>query len=276
MTDLRQSLQFGKFTRAIGWQVAKIDGCQVFIRPLPLIGSIIKIQRPPSILFEKIDALAKKHRALFVKLEPLAINHKLFAKHGFRQDSWPLLPSKTIWIDLSKTEEQLWRQMAKDSRYCIKKAEKEDTVMLRGDDIEKFYQNFKKYGKGYVPKKQEFQALVKAFGKKAILLSVDGLAGTLILIADQTAYYYYAFSSPLGRKKFAQHLLVWEAIKLAKSLKCRIFDLEGIEDPRYKVTRKWRGFSHFKKSFGGKEIEFPGSFTKAYHPILRFLLPRLA
>lgn len=280
MTDLRQSPQFGKYTEAIGWQVEKIGDCHVFIRQLPLIGSIIKIQRPNSIPFKKIDELAKRYRALFVKIEPIQqLSNKTMKRlksHGFRQDSWPLLPTKTIWIDLTKTANQLWKEMEKETRYCIKKAEKEDTVILRGDDIEKFYQNFKKYGKGYVPKKQEFQALAKAFGRKAILLSVDGLAGTLILIADQTAYYYYAFSSPLGRKKFAQHLLIWEAIKLAKSLKCQIFDLEGIEDSRYKVTRKWRGFSHFKKSFGGKEVEFPGSFTKYYHPIAKLLFPRLA
>lgn len=282
MIDLRQSPQFGKYTEAIGWQTEKIGDCQVFIRQLPLIGSIIKIQRPNSIPFKKIDELAKRYRALFVKIEPIQqLSNKTMKQlksHGFRQDSWPLLPTKTIWIDLTKTANQLWKEMEKETRYCVKKAEENNLTIgqLSNRTIDKFYKNFKKFGKGYIPKRDEFQALNESLGKNAILLSLDGLAGTLILIADQTAYYYYAFSSSLGRKKFAQHLLIWEAIKLAKSLKCQIFDLEGIEDSRYKVTRKWRGFSHFKKSFGGKEIAFPGSFTKYYHPIAKLLFPRLA
>lgn len=282
MTDLRQSLQFGKYSKAIGWKVEKIGDCQVFIRPLPLIGSLIKIQRPNSIPFEKIDKVAKKHRALFVKLEPLAINRKLLADHGYRQDSWPLLPTKTIWIDLTKIEDQLWEEMAKDTRYCIKRAEKrgikiyslrEFSAKKRRAGIRSFYQNFRRFGKGYIPKRGEFQALVKSFGENAILLSANSFAGSLVLISDKTAYYCYAFTSPLGRKLFAQHLLVWQAIKLARKFNCRLFDFEGIEDPRYKVTRKWRGFSHFKKSFGGEEIELPGSFTKYYHPIAKILLP---
>lgn len=274
MTDLRQSPQFGKFTETIGWQVEKCQmpnaKCQIFIRKIPLLPfSIIKIQRPDFIPFEKIDEIAKKYRALFVKIEP---NQQL-NKNSYRADSWPLLCTKTIWIDLTKTENQLWKAVEKETRYCIRKAEKEDTKMLRDDDIEGFYENFKKFGKGYIPKKAEFQSLIKSFGKKAILLSANSLAGTLILMADKTAYYYYAFTSPLGRKKFCQHLLVWQAIKITKKLGCKIFDFEGIEDSRYKVTRKWQGFSHFKKSFGGKEITFPGSFTKYYNKILWFFSP---
>ena len=275
MIDLRQSPQFGKYTKAIGWKVEKIGDFQVFIRPLPLIGSLIKTQRPNSISFGKIDELAKKYKALFVKLEPVPpLNKKIREQlhhHGYRQDSWPLLPTRTVWIDLTKTENQLWEEMAKDTRYCIRRAEKRGIKIFRRADIENFYNNFRKFGKGDVPRKTKFQALVKAFGKKALLLSCNSFAGSLVLIDGKRAYYYYAFTSSLGRKLFAQHLLIWEAIKLAKKLNCQLFDLEGIEDPRYKVTRRWRGFSHFKKSFGGKEVEFPGSFTKYYHPVAKLL-----
>lgn len=266
MADLRQSSQYSQYTKTIGWQVKQINGCQVFIRRVPLIGSIIKIQRPDSIPFEKIDKLAWKYRALFVKLEPLTISNLPLAEYGFHRDSWPLLPTKTIWLDLIKTEDQLWREMEKETRSCLKRAKDNNLTIeqLNNEAIVKFYEDFRKFGRGYIPKKAELQALVKAFGKKAILLSVNGLAGTLIFIHDQRAYYYFAFTSPWGRKKFAQYLLVWQAIKMTKKLGCEIFDMEGIEDPRYKITRKWHGFSHFKKSFGGREVQFPGSFTKFY------------
>ncbi|MBU1323407.1 peptidoglycan bridge formation glycyltransferase FemA/FemB family protein, partial [Patescibacteria group bacterium] len=61
-----------------------------------------------------------------------------------------------------------------------------------------------------------------------------------------------------GKIKFVPTLLVWEAIKLAKKLGCKRFDFEGIDDKR------WPGFTRFKKSFGGIEIEYRGSFSKYF------------
>jgi lipid II:glycine glycyltransferase (peptidoglycan interpeptide bridge formation enzyme) len=47
----------------------------------------------------------------------------------------------------------------------------------------------------------------------------------------------------------------------AKKRKCKLWDFEGIYDERF-PNKDWLGFSHFKKSFGGSEILFPGSVTK--------------
>jgi len=53
--------------------------------------------------------------------------------------------------------------------------------------------------------------------------------------------------------------------KLAKKMGCKIFDFEGIYDDRFPL-KSWLGFSRFKKSFGGLEVEYPGAYSK-------FLLP---
>lgn len=255
MADLRQSIQYGRYLQVLGWQAIKIDHCQIFLKKIPLLPfSIIKIQRPASPLpLAKIKQFTRQHRAFLVKLEPLIASA---APPEYRHDSWPLLPTKTVQIDLTKSEKQLWQAINKKTRKCLQKAQA--TNLTR----DYFYQNFQKFGKGDVPPPKEFKALVTAFGQNAWLLTVGGLAGALILIHDQTAYYYYAFTSPAGRKVFAQHFLVWEAIKRAKKAGCLVFDFEGVEDKRYRFTCKWRGFSHFKKSFGGKEITYPGSFSR--------------
>lgn len=264
MTDLRQSPQYGKYLQAIGWEAARLNRCQVFIKKIPFSPfSIIKIQRPePPLPWLKINQLVRARRSFLVKLEPLAASE---VPPRYRQDSWPLLPTKTVQIDLTKTEKQLWQAINKKTRNCIKKAQ------FNNSTRNYFYQNFKKFGKGDVPQEKAFQALMAAFGQNAWLLTVHppagGSAGALILIHDQTAYYYYAFTSPAGRRIFGQHLLVWEAIKRAKKAGCRIFDFEGIADRRYRFTRQWQGFSHFKKSFGGQEITYPGSFSRWRLPI---------
>lgn len=140
----------------------------------------------------------------------------------------------------------------------------------------------------YVPSLKALKKLQSAFGNKAIFLiainTSDGgrvlqgntsdsfevdqnniLAGTVILLTDTTAYYYYAFTSKQGRKKLAQYLLVWEAIKIGKRKGCKVFDFEGIYDHRFPI-KNWQGFSHFKKSFGGREVDYPGCFVKKRLP----------
>jgi len=265
MTDLRQSDLYARYVQTIGWQPIKIDNCWTFIKRIPLLNcSIIKIQRPKKIPFQKIEELAKKHRAFLIKIEPLAIRYELFTEYGYRQDSWPLLPSRTIQIDLTKSEKQLWREMKKKTRYCLRQAEK---LKIQPQSIKRFYTGFKKFAKGYLPKEKEFSNLIKSFGDQAFLLGISDLAGVLILIDDKKAYYFYAFTSPAGRKVFAQHFLVWQAMKMAKRRGCQIFDFEGIEDSRYRFTRKWRGFSQFKKSFGGQEVTYPDSFSRWSLPL---------
>ena len=267
MQDLRQSSNYARYMERIGWKVESFDGCQIFIKKLPLLGSFIKIQRPEKIPFLKIEKLAKQYRAFAVCLEPSTINHKSsIINHGYRPSKSPYAPSKTLQIDLTLSEEEILAQMKKDGRYSIRKAEKEEIKILRNGDIKTFHQAWKKfnYHRLWIPSFKWLQALKDSFRKDFFQLIVNDppLAGIILLKHDQIMSYYYAFSSKEGQKLFVPYLLVWEGIKLAKKQGCQVFDFEGIEDPRYKATKSWRGFTHFKKSFGGKEIEYPGSFTK--------------
>src|SRR3989344_254659 len=103
-----------------------------------------------------------------------------------------------------------------------------------------------------------FRALIECFGKKCFCVVVGEEAGAVILTHKKTAYYYYAGSST---KSDLPYLAVWEAMKEAKRRGCTTWDFEGIYDARW-PNKGWKGFSHFKKSFGGREVEFPGCFTR--------------
>lgn len=284
-TDLRQSPQYAKYIKSIGWTVEKINGCHFYIRKIPLTPfSIIKVQRPKKIPFKKIDQLAKKYCALQIIIEPnyhiLIYDKQKLQSYDYRLSKSPFLPTKTIHLDLTQSKAKILAQMKKDARYGIRNAKKEALQLIKVQDLTKFHQAWKKSDgwNRWVPSLKSLQTLKKAFGKKAIFLTVAhsntlvyrtrAIAGVAILTANRTAYYYYAFTSKEGRKNFAQYLLVWEAIKLTKKQRCKVFDFEGIYDERFPI-KTWKGFSHFKKSFGGKEIEFPGSFTKYYFPLFR-------
>lgn len=182
---------------------------------------------------------------------------------GFHQDDWPLLATKTLRVDLTPPLEKILAGFKKDARYCLRKCSMLNT-QCSTNKFDEFYKLWKRSAgikKLWTPSQKDFDSLVTAFGKKCFCLTLDGLAGALILIHAKTAYYYYAGALPEGKKRYLQYLVVWELMKIAKKADCTLWDFEGVYDPRW-PNKGWRGFSHFKKSFGGTEISFPGSFTK--------------
>jgi len=284
--DLRQSLEYCRYMEKIGWQVES----GVFIKKFPLIPwSFIKIQRQSwPIDFKKIERIKRKYKAIQIKIEPNVTDKKKWKKieselkkYGYKKGKSPMLPTKTIWLDLRKNEHQLLKEMHYKTRYNVHKFEIRNTKYetkstkhktIRGDEItneqlKEFYEIYKKNAK-----KQGFWGLnfnqlnnlMKCFGEKGYLLLVKDkallLGGLILLIDDKTAYYCHNAGTKEGKKLFVPTLLTWEAIKLAKKLKCKKFDFEGISDLRFPVTKKWQGFSRFKKSFGGKEVEYIGLF----------------
>src|SRR3989338_9458929 len=121
--ELRQSPEWGKYLESLGWATETIEGCAVRIRRMGPVGSIIKIQRPQSLPLEKIDEVAQRNRALFVKIEPISssqlpdLNAQLY-----KPDSWPLTPSRTVMLDLKRTSSEILKSFSKDTRQAIKKA----------------------------------------------------------------------------------------------------------------------------------------------------------
>lgn len=266
--NLRQSKEFAQYLKLSGWIVKKVGNHYIYLRKLPFLPPLImKIQYPtPPIPFVQIEKIAKKYKPLQIQIQPLKIEAG-FKKYGYKLSKSAGHVTKTIHLDLTQSEGKILAGMAKDARYGIRKAEQGHIKILKVQDLEKFRQFWKKSvgWQRWVPSLKSLQLLKKAFAKNALFLLAPNLGGTIILTAGNAAYYYQAFTLKEGRKKFAQYLLVWEAIKKAKQMGCQIFDFEGIYDERF-PNKSWKGFSHFKKSFGGEEIEFPGCFLKYCFP----------
>lgn len=258
MSDLRQAPEYCQWMKAIGWQVEK----GMFIKKLPLVPwSFIKIQRQK----QPIDfTAAQKYKAIQIKLEPAWSDKTDYQALGFKPDKAPMLPSKTIWLDLRKNKRRLLKQMHSKTRYNIRKY-KQAVRICRGKEISqaalrKFYEIYKANAR-----KQKFwglnfnqlKSLLRCFGEKAWLLTTSQ-GGLEILIHDKIAYYSHNGATEEGKRRFVPTLLTWEAIKLAKKMGCTKFDFEGIDDKR------WPGFTRFKKSFGGIEVEYRGSLSKYF------------
>lgn len=285
MLDLRQSKNYANYLKSQGWVVESlpaqtgIDNTNYFIKKIPILGSVLKLQRPKTIskacLFE-VKKIEKKYRVFQTIIEPTNLNDEFRIKnYGFKLSKSPYLPTKTIQLDLTKSKEQIYRNFSKDCRYCIKRGESIKTKEYStSQEIKKFYKAWKKcvnFGR-YVPSLKTLLNLKKSFPQsKSLFLASHNISGSIIGGAIFTisshdrsnyiTYYMYGFTNEEGRTSLSQYSLLYSGILWGKSMNCKLFDLEGIYDSRF-PNKSWLGFTHFKKQFGGAEVLYPGCYTK--------------
>jgi hypothetical protein len=249
--DLRQSENYAKYMQSLGWTVDS----GAFVKKL-WFTAIVKIQHGLVNL-----ARLKKYHPFLIKLEPLVeINLP-----GFKKDNWPLIPSKTIILDLKNIT------LSKDVRYEMRKSDSID--VKESQDPEAFYrllQETMKIGHWEIPIKKEVINLWKSFQPDNSVILMSPISGCLLVWSDNTAHYMFAALTREGRKVSAAYSTLWEAIKFCQKKGLRFLDLEGIYDDRYPgSTKNWKGFTAFKKQWGGKIVEYPGSYSRYLFPFNR-------
>ena len=273
--DLRQSGEYGRYMERIGWKTITIKSkhkrVQIFVRKLGPV-SIAKIQRVElPLLWEELDKILKENRVFMCKLEPnydSRFRIQNLRMRGFKQDNWPMLGTKTLRIGLSGSLSIIYDSFKKDCRYGIRNAQNSifNVQLNKLDDFYNMWRRANRIKKLWTPPKRDYDALVQSFGEKCFCITINNLAGCLVLLHKNTAFYYFSGSLPEGKKLNFPYLAVWEALKEAKKRGCKEWDFEGIYDNRW-PNNGWKGFTHFKKSFGGTEVEYCGSFIMWRLPI---------
>ncbi len=175
--------------------------------------------------------------------------------------------TKTLRVSLSPSLSSILAGFKKDARAALRNLSMTN-YQLSINDFENFYELWRKAAKIkrlWIPPARDYGALVEVFGKKCFCVTINGLAGCLVLMHKGVAYYYYSGALPEGKRLNLPYLVVWEAMKEARKRGCKQWDFEGIYDSRW-PSKGWVGFSHFKRSFGGEEFEFPGCFTRWMWP----------
>ncbi len=278
--DIRQSTLWSKYLEELGWQSEQLSpNYFAFARKIPFFGAVAKIPRSPlPIPFKEVEVFIQKNNVFLLKLEPVIETGErriesilsLLKSNGFSPDRWSLSPILTIKIDLTKSEDELLKAMEKDTRYSVRLAMRRGVKVNQTDDFVQFktlYFATAKRKRFWVAKR-ELEALWKVFSKEksaAILTAFykeEPLASTLLLFHEKKGYYYHAASSEKHRDVMAPYLLLWQVMRFLKKKNCSLLDLEGIYDPRNPVTKKWKGFTLFKRGFGGREVEYIESFVK--------------
>ncbi|SRR3989339_105597 len=273
--DIRQSEGWGKYLEAIGWKTRRTSkGILIAIRP-SFLGNFVKIQHPRKIEEEdikEIEDICSTEKCAYIKIEP---DHDQeltgLQAHGYRPTYSPNCVPSTIFMDLKRTEEEMWSEFSHSAKYSINRAVREGykTVNIKKPSEEQLKESYELFrctaGKKnfYMPPLREFLIRLDYFGDKSYLCEVRDKDGELqsskfCLSHKNMVLFVSGGSTESARKNKSGYLLMWETMKYLKNEGYEVFDLEGKYDERFPFqTRNWEGFSHFKEKFGGTPIEFP-------------------
>ncbi|KKR09963.1 MAG: Methicillin resistance protein [Parcubacteria group bacterium GW2011_GWA2_39_18] len=185
---------------------------------------------------------------------------------GFEKSPHTMQPEKTSILDLTSPEEDLLKVMQSKTRYNIKIAKKNNVEVRELDSIEPFLEllhETSSRNKFRLHPDTYYGRLFTFFSdpEKSIKTKIFGaFLGNTLLAADMVIFYgkrttyLHGASSSDHRNLMAPYLLHWEIMKNAKKSGFSEYDLWGIDE------KKWPGVTRFKESFGGKEIEYIGSY----------------
>jgi lipid II:glycine glycyltransferase (peptidoglycan interpeptide bridge formation enzyme) len=287
--SVRQTDAWARFLTKLGWEIIETSQGNKLFFLKTLFGTLCKIQKPEKFSekeLDEIEEICREKKAIFIKIDPAyQQNEKLLEKRGYVYSNFPLSPPSTIFIDLTKSEEDLWNDLSRSAKYSVRRSKREkDRIEIFQDPkeevlerLQKISQVTSKRGKFYLPPYKELKLKREAFGKESFVIEVydaqDRLAGAKFYVAeDEQVTYLQGGTSEVGREGKGGYLLLWDSILYFKNKGYRVLDLEGVDDERFPLfTKNWGGFSHFKEKYGGVVMRFPHPYIKYRSALLKLM-----
>lgn len=287
-----QAYEWGEFREKTGVKVVREGGMQITIHRIPYtkwsVGYAPKTIKPLNHdTTETLKKVAKENNCIFIKVEPkeeiTPLNQNnikpLMEKLGFVEGR-PLFTKYNFVLDVTPTEEQLLSSFKQKTRYNIRVAEKRGVSVAIDDSPEAFKRYLELTNE--TTKRQGFYAHSQEYHRK--MWSVLHDAGmTHLLVAKfngeiittwvlfkfgDTLYYPYGASTREHREVMANNLVMWEAIKLAKSWGLKNLDMWGALGPEADPKDPWYGFHTFKSGYGARHVEYIGTWDFVANPLL--------
>jgi len=301
---LLQTFAWGALKSDFGWEAETVQnqdcGAQVLFRRLPLGLCVAYIPKGPigknwQSLWPQVDELCRQKRAVFLKVEPDAVDDEQEALEavfdGFESGVKPIQPRQTIIISLEGEEEDWMARMKQKTRYNIRLAKRKNVEITETDDLDVFQSlmdatgerdGFGVHSQAYYQRAYELFAhsgAAASLGNCAILLaSFEGkpLASLMVFARGKRAWYFYGASNNEERNRMPTYLLQWEAMRWAAGRGCTEYDLWGVPDAPFEeleanFTKRYDGLwgvYRFKRGFGGQLVRSAGAWDRVYHPLM--------
>ncbi len=288
-----QTWGWGEVKRATGWgawRVAVQDGtevraaAQILTRRVPRLPfAMIYAPRGPIVAPDDAEALAallaavndygKSVGAIFLKVDPAwpvgtptdALTHA-----GFAPSDETVQVTETYTIDLTKSADAIMAAMRSKTRQYIRKAEREETKILRdtsGEWLDACYQIYMETARrahfGLHPRSY-YDAIFKLYDPQKQYLYValrENVPLSFLWLAcfGQHAVELYGGVSDAGQEWKSNFLLKWHAIQEMQTAGYALYDLNG---------RVNEGISQFKEGFGPDHTTWIGPYDLVYKPLL--------
>ena len=288
-----QSLEWAEFRKKTGIKVIKGDGFQLTIHKIPhtlwTIGYLPKGPLPDKEMLEELEKIGREEKCIFIQIEPNV--PVLRSLKGLQPSFHPLFTKYTFILDLTKSEQELLAGMHPKTRYNIKVAQKHGVKVVEDNSDEAFEtylkltrettkrQGFYAHTENYhrlqwqtLPHKiiNRKSSIINQLSSHLLLAKYQKkiLVAWTVFVYGDTLYYPYGASSSENRETMASNLMVWEAIRFGKKLGLKKFDMWGSLGPNPDKKDPWYGFHRFKEGYGGKLVEFVGSFDLVINPLL--------
>lgn len=219
--------------------------------------------------------LGKKHKVTFVRVEPTNPSFiPILKQNGWKPVNYQQLqPEHTSIVDLSKPKEDIISNMSQPSRNILRNYHKKGLSIHKSQnpaDLQIFLKfihetaqrtGIKPHSDEYFQKQADTLFPVNAASLWYASFEGEPVAAAIFYQNEHTRYYAHAGASSNRdfRKLNAPTAIVAESIVDAHDSGLKFFDLYGIS-PNNDPNHPWYGFTKFKKSFGGDDVEFSGAW----------------
>lgn len=222
-------------------------------------------------IFEDMKEQGRKLDCVFVRVRPqLELTHHnldLFNSLGLKKAPMYLSVEYAGVLDLTKSEDEIMKNMRQRLRRALRKAEKNGITVEKSTnykDIKEFYKiqlqtakrhDFFAFSETFLTK--QFKAFAE--NGEAVLYKAkyngEVLAENFMIFYGKEASYHYGVSSELGTKLSGAPLLHLTAMRDARERGITRYNLWGIvgED---ETDHRFYGVSVFKRGFGVDELKY--------------------
>lgn len=287
-----------RFVALDGDELVAIAAAQV--RRLPLGRSFWYVPHGPVLDYDQPHAgerlravaiglreAARRDRAIAVKLEPRlergSAATRLLGKLRFQPAT--LQVGQTRLVELADDETML-AGFDKDTRYAIRRAEREGVSVTRTADagdltaidaLHALVLETQRRAGFPRPPLQRYRTAWRGLASagRAVIFEArrEGqvLASGMLVIEGRRSFYLFAGSVREEKgepKRYASYALQWAMMRHARGAGAQVHDLWGIAPEGAGPEHAWYGVGLFKKGFGGRPVVWAGTWDVVVYPTL--------
>ncbi len=254
-------------------------------------------QASVSRMLDALQDICRQEKAIFIKIDPdvllgtgipgtedevpalqgLALQAEL-ERRGWQYSQDQIQFRNSVLLDLRKSEDELQAVMKQKTRYNIRLAARKG-VKVRLGELAELPMLYKMYAEtavrdGFVIRHTDYylntwRTFIEADMAKILIAEVESqpVAALILFHFNGTARYMFGMSTENAREWMPNHLLQWEAMRLAKQLDCHTYDMWGAPEVFDESDSMW-GVFRFKQGFNGITTRTLGAWDYTTRPVL--------